>query len=463
MSLVNLVVSDVKQVIKRFHEFHDRFADYFATKTRNMSEQGKQYMHGQLLCQNKGNMKEFEKIVPDSNDQSLNHFVSNSPWEDEPVIDSIEKTVSMRIGDPEHGGIHVDESGLPKQGKDSVGVNSQYCGRLGKVANCQMGVFLGYTHNSYRMLMDKRLYLPQEWIDDHERRKKCGVPEGVIFQTKAQLGLEMVREAQKRGVPFGWVGLDCHYGQQQWLLAELEGDRLVYIADTPCDTRVWLEQPKTEVPPRKGNSGRIPTILRVAEGEEPPVEVRKLAPQLDEHQWERVFVRDTERKELWARIACLRVYPVRDGLPGPQTWLILRQDEGKEELKYQFCNASEDTPLQRLAEMSHSRYWMERAIQDAKGEVGLAEYEHRGWRGWHHHMVMTFLAMLFLLELQLDWITKAPNLTLQDVREILEVMLPKRKITPAGILKIIEEKHKDRLSARRSHHRRHKNGTRNLM
>ena len=113
--------------------------------------------------------------------------------------------------------------------------------------------------------------------------------------------------------------------------------------------------------------------------------------------------------------------------------------------------------------MSYSRYWMERAIQDAKGEVGLAEYEHRGWRGWHHHMVMTFLAMLFLLELQLDWVTKAPNLTLQDVREILEVILPKRKITPAGILKIIEKKHRDRLSARRSHHRRHRNRTKNLM
>ena len=120
------------------------------------------------------------------------------------------------------------------------------------------------------------------------------------------------------------------------------------------------------MPTRKGDRGRIPTVLRVAEGEEPPVEVRKLAPQLDEHQWERVFVRDTERKELWTRLACLRVYPVRDGLPGPQTWLLLRQDEGKKKLKYQFCNASEDTTFQHLAEMSHSRYWMERAIQDAR-------------------------------------------------------------------------------------------------
>ena len=123
MSLVNLVVSDVKQAVKRFHEYHERFASYFSTKTRNMSEQGKQYIHGQLLCQNRGNMKEFQKIVPDSSDQSLNHFVSNSPWEDEPIVDTIEKTVSVCIGDPEHGSIHVDESGLPKQGKDSVGAS----------------------------------------------------------------------------------------------------------------------------------------------------------------------------------------------------------------------------------------------------------------------------------------------------------------------------------------------------
>ena len=111
--------------------------------------------------------------------------------------------------------------------------------------------------------MDTRLYLAPEWIDDHERREKCGVPEDITFQTKAQLGLEMIREAQKRGVPFGWVGMDCHYGQQQWLLAEIEGDGLVYRADTPCDTRVWLEPPKTEVPIRKGDRGRIPSGINL--------------------------------------------------------------------------------------------------------------------------------------------------------------------------------------------------------
>jgi len=456
MPLVDLVASDVEKVIERFHQFHERFAFYFATKTRTMAKQAKQYIHGQLLCQRRGNLQEFEKIVPESNHQSLHHFVGNSPWKEEALIDSIQKTISDRIGDPEDGCIHMDESGFPKQGNASVGVKRQYCGRLGKVENCQVGVFLGYTKDSYRILMDKRLYLPEEWIEDQARRKQCDVPENIVFQTKAKLGLEMVRKVQKRGVPFGWIGLDCYYGQQQWLLAELETDGLLYIADIPCDTRVWLELPKTEIPVRKGKRGRKPTVLKVAEEEKPPFEVRQIASQLDEDQWTRVFVRNTERKELWTRLAYLRVYPVRDGLPGPQTWLILRQDEDTKELKYQFCNASADTPLKRLAQMSHSRYWMERAIQDAKGEADLDEYELRGWRGWHHHMTLTFLAMLFLLELQLDWKTKAPNLTLQDVREILEVILPKRKITSKEILNLIEQKHRARISARCSHHRRYK-------
>jgi SRSO17 transposase len=241
MPLIELVSSDIKQAIERFEQFHQRFAHYFATKTRTMAHRAKQYMQGQLQYQRWGNMVQFEKIVPDSDNQSLQHFASNSPWEDEPIIGDVCKTVSGRVGDAEHGSIHIDESGLPKQGDDSVGVARQHCGRLGKVANCQMGVFLGYTANSHRMLLDKRLYLPEKWASDKERREKCGVPENIEFQTKAQLGLELIHKAQERDIPFAWIGMDSYYGQQEWLLAELETQDLLYIADTPCDTRVWLE------------------------------------------------------------------------------------------------------------------------------------------------------------------------------------------------------------------------------
>ncbi|MFC1714759.1 IS701 family transposase [Candidatus Poribacteria bacterium] len=460
MALIELVSSDIKQAIERFEQFHQRFAHYFATKTRTVAHRAKQYMQGQLQYQRWGNMVQFEKIVPDSDNQSLQHFASNSPWEDEPILDDVCKTVSERIGDSEHGSIHIDESGLPKQGDDSVGVARQHCGRLGKVANCQMGVFLGYTANSHRILLDKRLYLPAKWVSDKKRREKCGVPENIVFQTKAQLGLELIHRAQERDIPFAWIGMDSYYGQQEWLLTELETQDSLYIADIPCDTRAWLELPRTRIPARKGNRGRKPTKLKA---DSQPTRVDQMASALEQSQWTRMYIRDTERGQLWSWLVFLRVYPVRDQLPGPETWLILRKDEGEKKLKYQFCNASSDTPLESLADMSHSRYWMERAIQDAKGEAGLADYELRGWRGWHHHMTMTILAMLFLLELQLDWKPKAPNLTIQDVREILEVILPKREMTPDEILKIIQQKHKAKLSARHSKHRRYEIRHRNLM
>jgi SRSO17 transposase len=460
MALIELVSSDIKQAIDRFEQFHQRFAQYFATKTRTMAHTAKQYMQGQLQYERWGNMVQFEKVVPDSDHQSLQHFASNSPWADEPILDDVCKTVSERIGDTEHGSIHIDESGFPKQGDASVGVSRQHCGRLGKVDNCQVGVFLGYAANSHRMLLDKRLYLPEKWASDKKRRAKCGVPENIGFQTKAQLGLELIHKAQERGIPFAWIGMDSHYGQQEWLLTALETQDSLYIADIPCDTRAWLELPKTRIPARKGNRGRKPTKLKA---ESHPTEVRQIASALEQSQWNRMYIRDTERGQLWSKLAFLRVYPVRNQLPGPETWLILRKDEGEKKLKYQFCNAPSDTPLERLAEMSHSRYWIERAIQDAKGEAGLADYELRSWRGWHHHMTMTILAMLFLVELQLDWQPKAPNLTIQDVREILEVILPKRDMTPDEILKIIQQKHKAKLSARRSKHRKNEIRQRNLM
>ena len=175
-----------------------------------MADTAKQYLQGQLQYQRWDNMVQFEKIVPESDHQSLQHFASNSPWDDEPILDDVSQTISERIGDAQRGSLHIDESSFPKQGNDSVGVSRQYCGRLGKVDNCQVGVFLGYTSNSYRMLLDKRLYLPEEWIKDKERRKKCGVPENVGLQIKSQLGLELIGKAIERKIPFGWIGMDSH-------------------------------------------------------------------------------------------------------------------------------------------------------------------------------------------------------------------------------------------------------------
>lgn len=453
MQFVKLKRMEIEQSADKLIMLQEEYSTHFKNKTHNASNQSLKYLHGQLLVEGKGNMIEYAKKTPDCDNQSLQHFISNSPWDERPVIGHIQRDVTKLIGDKKNGAIHIDGSCFPKKGKNSVGVKRQWCGRLGKIENCQEGVFLGYTNGCYRALIDELLYLPKDWAEDEKRREKCGVPKDVEFKKKAELGFEMIMDAKENNVPFGYVGMDTFYGEQPWFLDKIHANNKVYIADIPCDTRIWLNLPKTEIPKRKGKKGPIPKKEKLVEGESNPIEVRKVEEKLEQSNWKRVFLRDTERKELWCKMAVLRVYPVRDGLPGKKVWLIIRKDEGEKRTKYQLSNAPSNTSLKRLGEMSGSRYWIERALEDAKG-VGLADYQVRGWRGWHHHMVMTMLAMLFLLMCQLDWVGKAPILTLQDVKEILEVILPRRNITAQDILELIEKKHKARDSAKRSHHKR---------
>jgi|LGVC01.1.fsa_nt_gb SRSO17 transposase len=450
----NLHTRDLFRIFVELKHLHREYASHFHSKTRSVATQAVQYLQGKFLEKGRGNMTRYARNVPDSNNQSMQNCISESPWNERLVIAHIQRDVTDLIGDPVNGSIHIDESGFPKQGTESVGVKRQYCGRLGKVENCQVGVFLGYVNETYRTLIDERLYLPEDWAEDQDRREKCGVPEDVVFKTKAELGLEMIRSARDDGVPFGWVGMDSFYGEQPWLLNEIDSEEMTYIADIPVNTRVWLNKPKTGVPARKGDRGRIPTKERVLEGEPDPIEVRKLKDQLDAEQWNHIFIRDTERKKLWSNIACIRVYPVVDELPGDEIWLIIRQDDGERYIKYQFSNTPPDTSVERCAQMSCSRYWIERAFEDGKGIAGLADYQVRNWTGWHHHITISLLAMLVLLILVMNMGKKAELLTVQDMKEILEVILPKKEITEREILKIIEEKHRARYSARMSHHRR---------
>ena len=451
----SLSVKDLDGLHDKLQRFHDGYTLHFLTKTRNMAKQSFQYIQGKLLGKGKGNMCSYAKDVPDCNNQSLQHFVSNSPWDHRPVLEHIQRDVTDAIGDKNNGSIHVDECCFPKQGKDSVGTAPQYCGRLGKIANCQVGVFLGYTNDSYRTLIDERLYLPKKWISDTKHRKKCGVPRPVRFKKKTELAWEMIRHAQKKKIPFSWIGMDSLYGRDSWLRNKIDKHDMIYIADIPCNLRVWLQKPKTGVPERKKGRGRPPKREQVLDDDS--VRVDELRKHAADGAWQRVFIRDTERRKLWANMICLRVYPQEeDDLPDKECWLIIREDPESGEVKYQYSNAPADTSINRLAEMSGSRYWIERTFEDGKGIAGLADYQVRNWTGWHHHMTMTILAMLYLMVLSIDLGKKIEFLTVQDVKEIFEVIMPKRHVTSEELIQLILEKHKRRMSARRSHHRRNK-------
>lgn len=446
-----------------FKSFMPSSSLFFETKTRSVAKSSQDYLHGQLFTLQKQNMVQYVREVPESNYEAMQHFISNSPWDEDGVLNKIQNDVCDLLGDPTDIALIIDESGISKQGKMSVGVKRQYNGRLGKVDNCQVGVFLASANETRVTLVDRRLYLPKDWVDDSCRRQKCGIPEEVTCKTKAELGFEMALEFKESGRPFGWVGFDAHYGEQPWFLKKLNDESIMYMGDIPCTTHIFLERPRTEIPERKGSRGRHPIKEKLADGEVVPIEVREHAKSLKISDWFRLEVRETERGYLIADFHAVPVYHSVDNLPFQKVWLVIRQEVASKEIKFSFSNAPFDTPLEQLARMQSRRYWVERALQNAKGEAGLAQYQVRGWVAWHHHMTMTLLAMLFLLQLVFNLKDKAPRLTIQDTREILEFFLPRKIYSPAEFKNYLEKKHKDRFSARKSHKNKQKLWIENLV
>jgi len=462
MTLGELSEDDLAQAHAAFLQFHSRYIPFFRTSTRSVSESAQRYLQGQLITVPRNSIFQYCREVPGGEYQAMQYFISESPWQENALVVQLQREVCQCLGDPDEGALLLDESGLPKQGRMSVGVQRQYCGRLGKVDNCQVGVYLAYSNPTHSTLVDHRLYLPESWVEDAARRKKCGVPSEISFKTKAELGLEMVRSFKAQALPFSWVGMDAFYGEQPWLLDRLNEEGLVYMADIPCTTRIFLSLPKTEVTPRQGDRGRHPTKERLVEGEPSPEAVRDFGQRLPSSAWTRLRIRDTERGELIAEFTVMRVWHSVDNLPFQEVWLVIRRDLETSHLRFSFSKASPDTSLERLARMQSRRYWVERALENAKGEARLDQYEVRGWRGWHHHMTMTLLAMLFLLELTLRMKEKAPLLTIQDAREILEEFLPRKTYEPKDFIELLKQKHKARRSARKSHAKKQKKWLQNL-
>jgi len=444
----SLTAEDIRRQSEKLLEFHRRFADFFRTSTRKVASHALEYMKGQLLLESRRNMNQMSIKVVEKDNQALSHFISNSPWNDELLIESVaENAVNLLCQSGTQGALILDESGIPKQGEKSVGVARQYCGTLGKVDNCQVGVFLAYSTPVASTLIDRRLYLPSSWIEDSERCEDAGIPkEAREFKTKADFGLEMILGAKQKGVHFEFVGMDGFYGEQPWLLSKLEEEGIIYTADIPCNTRIYLEYPTIGIPKRQGEKGRKPTKQKVLEGK--PIEVKTLLTS-SSLQWNILKVRDTQRGELRIKFFAMRVWRIENELPCPQTvWLLIRQELDGSDTKFSFSNAKESTPIKTLAEWQSRRYFVERALEDAKGLAGLDEYQVTGWRGWHHHTAMVLLAMLFLLEVKQSLVSQASMITLKDAVDILKVVMPQKELTCDDTAKLIYEKHLNRFRSR---------------
>ena len=366
----------------------------------------KNYCRGLLLP---GERKSVEpmaaRLAPDNVcriHQSLHHLVADAPWNDEQMLKQVRSQVLPAM--QKHGPVMawiVDDTGFPKKGKHSVGVARQYCGAVGKQENCRVAVSLSVSTWSASLLIAWRLYLPEVWANDGERRQQAGVPEGIGFETKPEIALEQIRRAVEQQGPRGMVLADAGYGNNTEWRGSISQLGLPYVVGIESSVMVWGpgQQPLPPAP-RKGR-GAAPKRLR-RDADHQPVTVKELAFGLPSSAWKDIGWRQGSRGTLRSRFAAVRVRVAHRDYkrtePHPEEWLLIEWPKGEPEpTKYWLSTLPLKTSWKSLVKFAKHRWIIERDYEDLKQELGLGHYEGRGWRGFHHHATLCIAAYGFLV------------------------------------------------------------------
>jgi SRSO17 transposase len=293
-------------------------------------------------------------------------------------------------------------------------------------------------------LINERLYLPQEWVDSPRRCDEAKIPQSErVFRSKAQLALEMVREGRSQGLRHQWVSLDGGYGKEGWLLRQMDRDGETWVADVHRDQVVYLEDPRPVVPQRSSPKGKAPSRL-VAQS--PSVRVDKWAEAQPASSWKKVKVRESTKGTLSVEVLHRQVWLWDGQEAAAHCWhlIVRREIASPREIKYSLSNAPQGVTVERLAYQQAQRYWVEQALRNGKSEAGMGDYQLRVWQGWHHHMTMVMLAMLFMLEVRREHKEELSLLSCHDIVEVLRVVLPRGNATFEEITRQIEERHRRR-------------------
>lgn len=315
--------------------------------------------------------------------RNLQRFMGEYKWDEDLIASRHKEEVARLLTDPE-GVVSVDSSEVVKKGKDSVAVARQYCGRLGKRENCQSGVYLAYTSTKGYALIDRRLFVPEKWFGQEyeERRKKCKMPQDLVFKKKPELANEMIQEVCKSGLfSFRWVTCDTIFGNSPEFLQNLP-EHVFCLAEIAKNRKVWIK-PEESRDRKKRPSVSVSDIAR------------------DENvAWKLTKLAEGAKGPILGFVSRVRVYVDEPGKAENERWLFLRKDPTTEEIKYYFSNAPLDTSLEEMTRVCTLRWPIEQSFQEGKSELGMADYEHRSWPAWHRHMTFVFLAQLFLLRIQ---------------------------------------------------------------
>ncbi len=367
--------------------FLDRYLPLFGREENQ--PHAERFVRGLLGGQERRNTENIAEVVKGGVVRTMQKFIAHGSWEDAVILRELRAHVAEALGD-DQGTINVDETGFPKKGKKSIGVKRQYSGTLGRVDNCQVGVFANYYSTEGHTFLDRKIYLPEEWCQDLPRREEAGVPENIVFRTKPELGLEMIRTAVDEQVPFQWVGGDSVYGDSPTFVQGVRELKKWYVVDVSSAAHVWLRQPRVGKPGLRGGRAQPKTQ---------PISVAKAAAQLSPSAFKRITVAEGSQGSIVYEYAEIKVWFSEQGDPAkePERLLVRRSLNQDGDLKYHRSNAPSKVTLRRLGEQRACRWSIEEDIKAGKGQCGLDEYETRGWTGWHHHTALSMLALLFLV------------------------------------------------------------------
>lgn len=383
----------LRQLKPELELFLQRYLPMFGRSENH--DHARQFVQGLLAGGDRRNVENIAELVEGGVVRTLQKFIAQGSWEDRAVLAELRCDVVSSWGD-EDAVLNVDETGFPKKGTKSVGVKRQYAGILGRTDNCQVGVFVNYATPRGHALIDRRLFLPQEWAADPARRRLAGVPENVVFRSKPELALEMVQEAIATGVPFRWVGGDSLYGDSPKFVQGVRALGKWYVLDTSLDAHVWTSQPELRRLGRSTKHGGRPRTR--VQAKQKPQPVSAIIAQLARDNWKRLTVAEGSQGPRVYEYQELTVWFSEEGSPAETSErLLVRRSLGQEpEIKVQRSNAPPDVSLGKLAQVGGCRWTVEEDFQCGKGECGLDEYETRGWQGWHHHTALSMLALWFL-------------------------------------------------------------------
>jgi len=405
-------------VTQRLSDHLTPYKQLFCNRTKKFFDKAEQYTKGIVQSE----LRNIERISEDldANYHQMQHFITESNWDERSVIDQVSREVSSILPKRKLTGLIIDESGWVKKGDKSVGVGWQYCGNVGKISNSQVAVFACLSNGDFASMVDARLYLPEDWCNDPDRCKEARIPnENRSFKTKLELAVDIIHQQIQNGVCFDYIGGDGYYGNDANLARAIDQMGYIYMLDIHSDQKIFLNQPELYLPERKATKGPAPKRLKATT---PDMSVSEYMENLQSSDWEKIQVRNTTKGKLIGEYHFVRVYVWNRSINQvePRMLVIRKTMSAKNtvEIKYSFTNANlEQYTHQALAYMQAQRFFVEHCIKESKQILGLDQFQTRKWLAWQHQVALNFLVSSFILKEKLRCFDDLPLLSARDIKE----------------------------------------------